>query len=261
MPMTYAMLSTYPPQVTVGALRYAGVMRFPMAAADRAVRLLTGSRLACWRYVRVHQRGRAGRTGDRVLGPLPKALQRLTIAERDSGFQACAGLHLGQIHDGIDQARPPARGNMPGRRMQRCPGGSADSLRCCHLGSGDCLITILDLDVPGRIRTSHGMPPEIACNHLTKRTRPIGLALALLPRSGLPGTHSSSAAAGAGPAPARDRPDETGRQCSMMMKDGAWCADVQVAAVIPGYARTSDRQQLTAVSDYSGAASVPAVRR
>ena len=54
------------------------------------------------------------------IGPLPQALQRLGIAEGDGGFQARARLHLGQIHDGIDQARPAARGHMPGRRMQRC---------------------------------------------------------------------------------------------------------------------------------------------
>jgi hypothetical protein len=77
-------------------------------AGRPAARFLTGFGLACRRYARVHQRGRAGRMGDRVLGPLPQALQRLAIAERDGGFQARAGLHLGQIHDGIDQvARPP----------------------------------------------------------------------------------------------------------------------------------------------------------
>jgi hypothetical protein len=67
---------------------------------------------------RVHQRGRVGRAGGRVIGPLPQALQRFTVTERDGGFQPYAGLHLGQIHHGINQARAAARSNMPGCRLQ-----------------------------------------------------------------------------------------------------------------------------------------------
>ena len=60
-----------------------------------------------------------------------------------------------QIHDGINQARPAARGKVPGRRMQRRPHSSVGSVGRCHLGRRDRLAAIADLDVPGHIRTVH----------------------------------------------------------------------------------------------------------
>src|SRR5260370_1175767 len=54
----------------------------PSAATLRA-----GSRPAGRRYVRVHQRGAAGRTRDRIVRPLPQPLEQLRIAERDGGLQ------------------------------------------------------------------------------------------------------------------------------------------------------------------------------
>jgi predicted ATPase len=112
------------------------------------------------RNVRIHQYGRARRAGDRALGPIPQAFKRLTIAKRDRGFQACARLHLGQIHDGIDQVRPLAGGHVSRRRMQRRTSGSVGLAGRCHLRRGDRFVAILDLDVPGRIRTGHGAPPS-----------------------------------------------------------------------------------------------------
>jgi len=86
--------------------------------------------------------------------------EQFSIAERDRGLQARARLHLGQIHHRIDQARPPARGDMPGRRVQPDPSGLGSFLARHHLGSRDRLITIPDFDVPGRTRIGHRMPPE-----------------------------------------------------------------------------------------------------
>jgi len=76
-------------------------------------RIPAGSLLGSGRYVRIYQGGRPGRAGDGVLGPLPQALQRFGVAERDGSLQARAGLHPGQIHDRIDQAGPAARGVCP----------------------------------------------------------------------------------------------------------------------------------------------------
>jgi len=66
---------------------------------------------------RVHQRGRAGRARDGVLGPLPQPLQRLSVAERDGGLQPDAGPHLGQVQHRIDQGGPEAAAGLP------CDGG------------------------------------------------------------------------------------------------------------------------------------------
>jgi hypothetical protein len=133
-----------------------------------AIRLTAEFRFVIRRYVRIHQRSRAGRTRDRIVGPLPQTPQRFCVAKRDSGLQACALRHLGQIHDRIDQTRPAARADMPRRRVQRCLNGSVGFLRSCHLGSGDRLITIFDFDVPGRVGIGHGMPPgkiAVACRN------------------------------------------------------------------------------------------------
>ena len=45
-------------------------------------------------------------------------LEQFGLAERDGRLQARARPHLGQIHHGIDQARPPARREIPGHRAQ-----------------------------------------------------------------------------------------------------------------------------------------------
>jgi hypothetical protein len=92
--------------------------------------------------------------------PLPQPLEQFRIAERDGSLQARARLHLGQIHHHIDQARTPARSEMPGRRVQQDASSLASFLAGHHLGSRDRLITIPDFDVPGRIRIGHRMPPE-----------------------------------------------------------------------------------------------------
>ena len=63
--------------------------------------------------------------------------------------------------DRIDQARSPARSEMPGRHVQQDASSLASFLAGHHLGSGDRLITIPDFDVPGRIRIGHRMPPEV----------------------------------------------------------------------------------------------------
>jgi hypothetical protein len=186
------------------------------------IRLLAGVWFAVRRYVRIYQRGRAGRTRDRVVCPLPQAPQRFGVAERDSGLQMGAVLHLGQIHDRIDQARPAARGDMPRRRVQRCPRGSVGFRRSCHLGSGDHLITIFDLNMPGRTGIGHEMPPAgiaVACRNNYTGPNPLACCAASRPgtqrrrcrrpsyRPAQPARHET------GP-PDRQAPDGRWRSCS-----------------------------------------------
>ena len=105
--------------------------------------------------------------------PLPQPLEQFGIAERDGRLQACAGPHLGQIHHGIDQARPPARRDMPGHHAQPDASGPGSFLAGHHLGRRDRVITVADFDVPGRIRIGHGSLLKIARAEQTMRPRPI----------------------------------------------------------------------------------------
>jgi cytochrome P450 len=111
---------------------------------------------------RVEQDGRAGRAGDRVGGPLAQALEDLAVAERDGGLQPLAGPHLGQVHDGIDQVRAPARGEVAGRRAQRRPGGPFRSGVRGDLRGGDRPVAVPDLDVTWCVRGSHSRCSWIA---------------------------------------------------------------------------------------------------
>jgi hypothetical protein len=137
------------------------VVSYPLSAypLSAVIGVAAGLRAGGRRYARVEQRGRAGRAGHGVLGPLPQSLERLAVAERDGGFQSGARLHLGQVHDRVDQARPAARRDVPGRGVQRGPGGPFRTLGRGHLGRGDRLVAVLDLDVPWRIRIAHPVPP------------------------------------------------------------------------------------------------------
>jgi hypothetical protein len=103
--------------------------------------------------VRVEQGGGARCPQDRVVRALLEVLERLDIAAQDGGLHAAARLDLGQVHDGIDQVRPPAGGDVPGRRVQRGPGGS----RGGHgdLGRGDDSVAVFDFDVTWRFRMVH----------------------------------------------------------------------------------------------------------
>ena len=72
---------------------------------------------------------RSVQPGARVTRAQSAGRSRFTgpIAERDRRLQASARLHIWQIHHGIDQARPPARGDMPRRLAARIRPGRTRS--------------------------------------------------------------------------------------------------------------------------------------
>ena len=140
--------------------------RMTIASSVTARRTGTPSSPASWGLVRprhggVDQRRGPGRAGGDLIGPLPQALQRFAVAERDRGLQPRAFPDLGQVHDGVDQARPAARRDVPGRGAQRRRGGSMGLGGSRHVSIGNCLIAVLDLDVPGCLRVRHAIPPRI----------------------------------------------------------------------------------------------------
>jgi hypothetical protein len=95
----------------------------------------------------------------RVVGPLPQALQRLGVTERDGRLQVAALLHLGRVQHGIDQAGPPAGPDVPGGGVQRRARGLVIVSRA-DLGGGDGLLAVLDLYVSGLGRLGHGGAPS-----------------------------------------------------------------------------------------------------
>jgi hypothetical protein len=68
-------------------------------------------------------------------------------------------LHLGKIQHGVDQARAAPWSDVPRLGAQRYPGGAARSFGGGHLGRGDCVVIIADLDALTQIMPSHAMPP------------------------------------------------------------------------------------------------------
>jgi Large-conductance mechanosensitive channel, MscL len=83
-------------------------------------------------------------------------VKQFGVTERDGSLQARTALHLGQVHDRIDQPGPAARGRVPGRGVQECPYGPIGMLRSRHLGRGDRLLIVLDFDMTRLARTGHG---------------------------------------------------------------------------------------------------------
>ena len=105
-------------------------------------------------------------------GLLPEPLERLAVAERDSGFEARAGPHFGQIEDRVDQLRPAARGNVPGRRVQRGTGGSPAP--CAVVTSAAATVWSPSLISMCRLLSDSVMAclQQDGCSRPARRTRP-----------------------------------------------------------------------------------------
>ena len=82
-----------------------------------------------------------------------------------------ARLHLGQVHDGIDQTGPDAGPYGGGLGVHRGPDGALRATSGRYLCLSDCLVTlVLDLDVTWCVLVCHWSSPGFTCPGKTTGT-------------------------------------------------------------------------------------------
>jgi hypothetical protein len=104
--------------------------------------------------VGVHQACRARRTGLHAVTSLTQPLQDLGLADGERGLEAPRSVHLGQIQNGVDQARSTTRRRDAGLYVKR--GANHLSLvMLLNIGRGHSTTIDVDIDVDATILAVH----------------------------------------------------------------------------------------------------------